>query len=424
MLAIICLPTVTYADQKNEKVRVGYYENEVFQEGAGEGEIKSGYAYEYYRKLSEYIGWEYEYVYGDFSELYQLLLDGDIDLLAGLAKKDDRTSVIGYPNEIMGSESYYLVKYDEDTDITADPVTLNGCRIGVLDSAMVDVLNRYLDGHNVSAKVITYPDYTQLFEAFDDHDVNVLAADEPNYLNSLRAKYYPVSFTSRAFSRAEREWMDTHQSLNVGYLKNYLPYSDTDSQGNVTGVIKYLIPDIMNALGIPETEIIFKGYQSYDDMIADMASAVIDLAFPVGGGLYYSEENGIYQSNPVTTSPTALIYQGEFSESTTSVFAVNENNRMQYYYVRTNYPDAKIVFFPSAEENLAAVLSGKVKCTTLNGLRANEILKNRKYTNLSIRQSGHNDDRCFGVKIGNEGLLKLLNRGINVLGARVITTLS
>ena len=470
MLAIFCLPTVTYADQKNEKVRVGYYENEVFQEGAGEGEIKSGYAYEYYRKLSEYTGWEYEYVYGDFSELYQLLLDGDIDLLAGLAKKDDRTSVIGYPNEIMGSESYYLVKYDEDTDITADPVTLNGCRIGVLDSAMVDVLNRYLDEHNVSAKVITYPDYTQLFEAFDDHDVNVLAAegdgargrehsevlsvfgtsdyylcvnihrpdllselnsaqtllaaDEPNYLNSLRAKYYPVSFTSRAFSRAEREWMDTHQSLNVGYLKNYLPYSDTDSQGNVTGVIKDLIPDIMNALGIPETEIIFKGYQSYDDMIADMASGVIDVAFPVGGGLYYSEENGIYQSNPVTTSPTALIYQGEFSESTTSVFAVNENNRMQYYYVRTNYPDAEIVFFPSAEENLAAVLSGKVKCTTLNGLRANEILKNRKYTNLSIRQSGHNDDRCFGVKIGNEGLLKLLNRGINVLGTEYIQNIS
>ncbi len=40
MIALICLPTVTYADQKSEKVRVGYYENEVFQEGAGEGEIR------------------------------------------------------------------------------------------------------------------------------------------------------------------------------------------------------------------------------------------------------------------------------------------------------------------------------------------------------------------------------------------------
>ncbi|MBR6259319.1 MAG: response regulator, partial [Oscillospiraceae bacterium] len=47
---------------------------------------------------------------------------------------------------------------------------------------------------------------------------------------------------------------------------------------------------------------------------------------------------------------------------------------------------------------------------------ANDVLKNRKYDDLSIRQSGYNDDRCFGVEIGNEGLLKLLNRGINILG--------
>ena len=90
---------------------------------------------------------------------------------------------------------------------------------------------------------------------------------------------------------------------------------------------------------------------------------------------------------------------------------------MQYYFVRTNYPDADTVFYPSVEDCLSAVLSGKVECTTLNGLSANEILKNREYRNLSIRQSGYNDDRCFGVKIGNEGLLKLLNRGINVLGS-------
>ena len=30
-------------------VRVGYYENEVFQEGSREDAMKSGYAYEYYR---------------------------------------------------------------------------------------------------------------------------------------------------------------------------------------------------------------------------------------------------------------------------------------------------------------------------------------------------------------------------------------
>ncbi|MBP5639178.1 MAG: response regulator, partial [Victivallales bacterium] len=61
-------------------------------------------------------------------------------------------------------------------------------------------------------------------------------------------------------------------------------------------------------------------------------------------------------------------------------------------------------------------MDGRVDCTTLDGLRANSMLRNSKYSGLSHLQTTHNDDRCFGVKIGNDGLLKLVNRGINVLG--------
>ena len=460
----------TNASSDEEIVRVGYYENEIFQEGAGESEVKSGYAYEYYRKLSEYTGWEYEYVYGDFGDLYQMLLDGEIDLLAGLAWKEDRADIIGYPNAVMGNESYYLVKNDKNVDITADPATLNGCRIGVLDSAMVDVLNKYLDENNVSAEVVTYSDYTELFDAFDTHEVDVLAAEsdgaygrdhsevlnvfgtsdyylcvnkkrsdllaelnsaqsllnaeEPNYLNNLRAKYYSVSVTAMAFSGAERDWMNNHTTLKVGYLDHYLPYSDTDNQGNVTGIVCVIVPAILNSLGMKDISVVYNGYQSYDDMITAVSSEEIDVAFPVGGGLYYSEENGIYLSNPVSSSPADLAYKGEFDENTTKHFAVNKNNRMQYYFVQTNYPDAEITFYESSEDCLKAVLAGKAGCATLNGLRANDIIRNRKYKDLSLFQTNYNDDRCFGVDIGNEGLLKLLNRGVNVLGNDYVQSIS
>ena len=303
---ISLVTSVVYGDSKNDIVRVGYYENEVFQEGAGDGLVKDGYAYEYYQKLSEYTGWKYEYVYGGFGELYQKLLDGDIDLLAGLAYREERASLIGYPNAIMGHESYYLVKHDIDEKISADPVTLNGCKIGVLDSAMVSVLNQYLEDHEVNAKVISFADYTQLFEAFDSHDVDVLAAEsdgahgrknaevlnvfgtsdyylcvnigrpdlleelnsaqtllaaeEPNYLNSLSAKYYSVSVTSRAFSQVEREWMNSHNSLNIGYLENYLPYSDTDKNGKTTGIVKDIVPEILSSLGLQDLDITYSGY--------------------------------------------------------------------------------------------------------------------------------------------------------------------
>jgi len=468
--SVICSDAAYAGESETKTVRVGYYENEVFQEGAQEGTVKTGYAYEYYRKLSEYTGWKYEYVYGGFGDLYQMLLDGEIDLLAGLAYREERASLIGYPKSIMGHESYYLVKHETELNITADPATMNGSRIGVLDSAMVSVLNRFLEDNNVKAEVVTYPEYKQLFDAFDSHEVDLLAAEsdgahgrensevltvfgvsdyylcvnihrpdileelnsaqalleaeEPNYLNSLSARYYSVSVTARAFSQAERDWMEKNDTLRVGYLENYLPYSDSDDKGEVTGIVKDIIPAILKSVEMQDVTVKYSGYKSYDDMIAAIGSGDIDVAFPVGGGLYYSEENGIYQSNAVSTSPAVLIYKGEFSEKSTSHFAVNENNRMQYYFVRTNYPDAEITYYPSSDECLHAVLAEDAGCVTLNGLRANDILRNREYEDLSIYQTGYNDSRCFGVEIGNEGLLKLLNRGIMVLGSNYAQSIS
>ena len=185
-----------------------------------------------------------------------------------------------------------------------------------------------------------------------------------------------------------------------------------------------MVPAVLDAVGMQNVKVTYSGYVNYDDMIAAVSSGKIDVAFPVGGGLYYSEESGIYQSNPVSSANAELVYKGDFSEMTTKHFAVNENNRLQYYFVQTNYPDAEITFYPSTDECLRAVLDGKAGCATLNGLRANDILRNRKYKDLSLYQSSYSDVRCFGVEIGNEGLLKLLNRGIKVLGENYAQSIS
>ena len=470
LLSVLLLPASGSAGDGDETVRVGYYENEVFQEGASPDAIKTGYAYEYYLKLSEYTGWKYEYIYGSYGELYQMLLDGRVDLLAGLAWKEERSGLIGYPDAAMGHETYSLVKHDADAGITADPATIAGKKIGVLDSAMVGVLESWLEGREITAEVVRFADYAELFTAFDKNKVDILAAEgdgaygrehaevlcsfgasdyflcvsiqrpdllselnlaqtqlaveEPNYLHSLNSRYYSVSVSSRAFSASEREWIDGHSKLKVGYLNDYLPYSSTDAQGKVTGIVQDMVPGILNGLGIDGIAVSYQAFDNYDDMIAAVNDGSVDAVFPVGGGLYYSEENGIYQSSAVVSAPTELVYSGEYSDRKTESFAVNEKNRMQYYYIRTNFPEARVLTFPSIDDCLKAVLDGKADGTTLNGLRANDILKNRKYRELSLRQLSRSDDRCFGVKIGNEGLLKLLNRGISVLGAEYAQSIS
>ena len=449
-------------DNNSETVKVGYYENEVFQEGARQGAVKTGYAYEYYQKLSEYTGWHYEYVYGDFSDLYQKLLDGDIDVLAGLAWKKEREELVGYPDLPMGNETYSLIKHIDDGSITVDSATLEGKRIGVLNSAMADSLKAFLQDHSVQAEVALFDDYNPLFKAFDSNEVDVLAVEgdgaygrdnaellyafgasdyflcvsknrtdlltdlniaqtelsvyEPNYINFLRSKYYPVSISSRAFSEHEKQWLDGHDSLRIGYLNNYLPYSGTDSEGEVNGLLKDLIPRMLKELGLNDLKVSYTGYDSSDKMIAGLEDGSVDMVFPVGGGLYYAEESGIFQSNAVVSAATELVYKDVYNDETVRHFAVNENNSMQYYFVKTYYPDAEITLYPSIDECLHAVNDGKAGCTTLNGLRANDILRNSRYSGLSLLQTAYNDDRSFGVQIGNEGLLKLVNRGINVLG--------
>ena len=465
-LALACLLLAAarpvFAETPTAPVRVGYFENEIFQEGAEKGAIRRGYAYEYYRKLSEYTGWEYEYVYGSFADLYQMLLDGKIDLLAGLAKTEERQGIIGYPEAPMGSETYNMVKHRSDDSITTTFSTLSGKRIGVLESAMVGALRRFLAQHAIAAEVVTYPTHQEMLDDFDENNIDALVAEsdgtydrpnaallyafgstdyylcvnsrrpdllaalnqaqdqlaveEPNYINSLRIKYYASSIASRALSDAEKEWLKDHRVLRMGYLNHYLPYSDTDANGAVTGLVQALVPQILEELGVSSLNISYQGYDSYTAMIADVDGGKIDAAFPVGGGLFFSEESGICPSNPVVSSATDLVFKGDYSDKTLAAFAVNENNRMQYYYVKTHFPNARILFFPSIEDCLDAVLEGKASCTTLNGLRANDILKNRRFRGLSIKQSNRPDDRSFGVRIGDDGLLKLLNRGVNIIG--------
>ena len=205
--------------------------------------------------------------------------------------------------------------------------------------------------------------------------------------------------------------------MHVGYLLNYLPYSDRDENGEVTGIVKDVLPLIFDTLGCSDISLRYQGYESFDAMVADVNGGEVDVIFPIGGGLYFSEENGIYQSSPVTKTANDLIFAGKYTDETVRSFAVNENNRIHEYYVKSYFPEAEIVPCPSVESCLDAVLTGKAGSTFLNGLRANDLLKNRKYRDLSIMHLSWNDDRCFGVRIGNEGLLKLLNRGVSVISS-------
>lgn len=101
----LMLPAAAAGDSA-KVVRVGYVNFENYQEG-GEGEYKRGFGYEYLQRVAYSTGWQYEYVYGSFGELLQMLKDGEIDLMGDLSYTEERAERISFSTLPQGRENYY-----------------------------------------------------------------------------------------------------------------------------------------------------------------------------------------------------------------------------------------------------------------------------------------------------------------------------
>ena len=93
---------------KSKTVRIGFYQDPRFQEGLSDDVRKTGYGYEYYKKVAAYNGWKYEYVYGEFDTLFEKLKTGEIDVLGGITYSTERSQYFYYPDFSMGNLRYYL----------------------------------------------------------------------------------------------------------------------------------------------------------------------------------------------------------------------------------------------------------------------------------------------------------------------------
>ena len=466
LLVILCgaFKSNVFAGETDEKiVKVGYYENENFQEGASEGEVKSGYAYEYFQKISTYNSWKYEYVYGSWSELYDKFVNGEVDLLAGLGYSETRLDIMNYPNYPMGYESYYLFIRGDDPDITIDPLTLNGKKIATISGLLETSLREWIENNNVDAEVVLYDDVNDRDEALVNGEVDAfigesasvgsednitpllkiknvdmyvcvakdrldllrdldlaqeyLDSKEPYYINDLSKEYFGKNAVSLQVSAEERAWLEGHDyTITVGYMDNFLPYCGTDANGNATGIMVDVInAGFSNIKSVKPIKFEYRPYNSTEEMIQATHSHEIELMFPISDDIYYSEQNNIFHSVDVTTSAMNLVYMGDPSEAEHGIIAINKNNQIQYNYVENYFPDNEVIFFDTVDKCLDAVVEGKASGAILSGLRASTLLKNKYYSDLSYMELPHNTVKCFGVSTTHRGILPLLNQALNSL---------
>ena len=456
--------SVDVSAQSAETVKVGYYFSNNFQEGMDDRSPKSGYSYEYLQKLASYTGWKYEYVYGEWDELFEKLKDGEIDLMAGVAYSEDRVDQIGYPDSEMLNETFYIYKDTDDSSMQCgDIASYSGKKIGTLkgDQRMTAALEQWKARHRADIEIEYYSDFTECARVFNEQQIdgfvsadNVVSSysgitpvekigkqffylctakereDLLSELNmamsimnerdavevdELRNKYYTETTVSVFLSQQEQQWMKEHAQITVGYLADYLPYCDKAEDGSATGLVSDIVPDLFDALsGDYDPEIIYRCFDDQQEMLDCLKNGEVDFVMPVSDGKWYAEQEEFVQSSAVVAFPIALVYREPYDNEVTSRIAVNQNNLRQYWYTLANYPDAEIVMYDGIEACIDAVNSGETDSTLLSALRVSQLLNGEK--KLNIITLSDSEKLCFGVAAGNKALLQILNHGLSILG--------
>ncbi|MBR2215021.1 MAG: transporter substrate-binding domain-containing protein [Selenomonadaceae bacterium] len=463
LFSALLAPNISAKASESRVVRVGWYNADHFQEGEG-AKQKSGYSYEYLQSVSNYTGWEYEYVSGGWSKLYDAFLRGDIDLLAGVSYTEERAGLMNYPGYEMGFESYYIYKKaGNDAIVGSDLATLAGKRVGtVKNNLMTTFFEKWLRDSGAACEEVLFDDFQTRDKAFGAGEIDAVIAvnnnvpansgyspvvmigeasyylavtrektdllaalnkalaaineSNPYFTQSLQIKYFQNTAVNAALSPEENAWVNSHRSLRVGYISDYIPYSGTAEDGKASGVITDILGEWQQQLGLTEKiDLEYRPYARYTDMMSALLADEIDAAFPVYDSIWVSEQQGIVQTHDLVESSIHLVYRGEYSDATTRVIALSDRSPFQRSYIALHYPDSEIYLAASPEECLEAVKQGKATCTFFGSGRADDLLTQREYSMLNRLTLDETINYCLGVKKGNNVMYSLLARGISLI---------
>lgn len=441
-------------------VKVGYYiDSGNFMSGFSEKDPKGGYAYEYLQTISAYTGWEYEYVYGYFNDLYEKLVKGEIDLLTDVSYTPERTKDILYSDHPMGTESYYIYVNDQKNFIEANQLSkINNMSLALLKgSYQYDLCKKWLKQHNLSPKIYEFEYHENISDDFEsgaydlymeidtvaektwepiakigesdfyiavtksredlleelNYALKELNMTNPYYNSTLWAKYFVGPPLSRRLSKFESDRLHFHKEINIGTLNNSLPYSNLNEKTQLPeGLIFYLLNYINLIYEKDKVSINYTFFENYTDLINALKNEEIDLAFPITYNLNEAEKLNLHLSFNILTTPMSYVFHSKNSDRFMESIATTENSRSQKFAERY-YPSVPLKSYATREDCLNAVLKKEVSGTLFDSYKINNMLfGNKKYKDLRLISLPETATVCFAANKNNIALLSLLNKVI------------
>ena len=457
LLLSAVLPVKAAAETAPAKVvRVGSFEdtfNYVNERGA-----RKGYGYELLETLSGYTGWQFEYVTCDWSDCFEKLKNGEIDIMGDISYTEDRAEEMLFSDEPMGEEKYYLYADFSRTDISASNFkTLNGKKIGVLMGTEPEaMLTEWEEKHGIKTEHVNISDnedvkkklanheidcFVSLEEAFWaelgistmtrvgessiyyainkdrpdikeelDYAMSVLDEADPFYTADLYKRYFSLDYTPILTSE-EKAWLKEHGAIRMGFLTSDGGVSNFDpATGKLTGAITDYIQFATGCLGNQELEFQIVGYDSIEAELDALKSGEIDMIFHFDQNPNLAEEYRVAcTSTTWITNLMAVTNKEHFNESKANRIAVPQNKLSLKKYLAFYYPQWEIVDCDTQEDAAKLIENGRADCF-VTGISSEENYS-KKYGFYSVPLLNPVKS-CFAVKSGNCSLLSILNKTI------------
>ena len=467
LLLSAVLPVKAAAETASAKVvRVGSFEdtfNYVNEKGA-----RKGYGYELLETLSGYAGWQFEYVTCDWSDCFEKLKNGEIDIIGGISYTEDRTQEMLFSDEPMGVEKYYLYADLSRADISAsDFKTLNGKKIGVLMGTEPEVMlaeweekyglktehvnisnnedvKQKLANHEIDCFVsleesfwaergistITRVGESGIYYAINKNrpdikeelDDAMRALDEavPFYTADLYKRYFSMDYTP-ILTGEEKAWLRKHGAIRMGFLASDSGVSTFDpATGEFTGVITDYIQFAADCLGNQELEFQLVGYDSKEAELDALKSGEIDMIFHFDQNPNLAEEYHFACTNTTWTSNLmAVTNKQHFNENNVNRIAVPQNKLSLKKYLAFYYPQWEIVDCDTQEDAARLVKDGQADCFVTGISSENKYSKKYSFYSVPLVNPVRS---CFAVNSGNRSLLSILNKTIKAMPSNMLTS--
>mgnify|MGYP004460230583 FL=1 len=470
ILSVHCWAAETNQDGTQTKeqkiIRIGSFEdtfNYVDQNG-----VRRGYGYELMQALAGYTGWKFEYVKCDWSNCFEMLENGEIDVMGDISYTAERAEKMLFSDEPMGEEKYILYTDLSNIDIgMSDFKSLDGKRVGVLmgtepeimltewenkngiQTEHVNVSNnddveKKLANHEIDGFVsleesiwseqgissVTTVGKSGIYFAINkersdikselDFAMRQLEQDSPFFKADLYKKYFTLDY-NQSLTGEEKSWLEEHGSIQIGFLDNDPSiFSMDEESGKLAGTLAEYISYAKDCLGNQTLEFNIHAYDDYDEMLQDLQNREIDMIFYASRNPDFAEKQGYALTNTAWTySLMAVTDEKYFNENEAYTVAVPKGKEALKQHIAFSYPQWKLVDYDSLADAADMIVNEKADCFLMGTSQALKYDNNRDFKSVSLTKTM---EACFAVKSGEGPLLSILNKTLKTMPSDMLTS--